>query len=102
MVALILMIPAILAVLFWAADPFMIGYSRVLHVDALAGTFLTLSLLAACLHWHHDARRRWLVLSGVCAGLARTTGWDPLLVRLGAVLLVWESVRPRPAGTKRG
>ena len=24
-------------------------------------------------------------LLGVCAGLARSTGWDPLLVRLGAV-----------------
>ena len=24
---------------------------------------------------------------GVCSGLARTTGWDPLAVRLGAVLL---------------
>jgi len=23
---------------------------------------------------------------GVCAGLARTTGWDPLAIRLGAVL----------------
>ena len=23
---------------------------------------------------------------GVCAGLARTTGWDPTLVRIGAVL----------------
>jgi phage shock protein C len=23
---------------------------------------------------------------GVCAGLARSTGWDPLLVRIGAVL----------------
>ena len=22
---------------------------------------------------------------GVCAGLARTTGWDPMLVRIGAV-----------------
>jgi phage shock protein C len=26
-------------------------------------------------------------LLGVCAGLARSTGWDPLLVRLGAVAL---------------
>jgi phage shock protein C len=26
-------------------------------------------------------------LFGVCAGLARTTGWDPLLIRLGAVAL---------------
>ena len=25
-------------------------------------------------------------LLGVCAGLARTTGWDPTLVRVGAVL----------------
>jgi len=25
-------------------------------------------------------------LLGVCAGLARTTGWDPLLVRVGAML----------------
>ena len=25
-------------------------------------------------------------LLGVCAGLARTTGWDPLVIRLGAVL----------------
>jgi 4-amino-4-deoxy-L-arabinose transferase-like glycosyltransferase len=60
----------LLAALLWAADPFVIGYSRMLHVDALAGTFATLSLLAACLYWHHDPRRRWLVLSGVSAGLA--------------------------------
>jgi len=26
-------------------------------------------------------------LLGVCAGLARTTGWDPTAIRLGAVLL---------------
>ena len=25
-------------------------------------------------------------LLGVCAGLARTTGWDPTIVRVGAVL----------------
>lgn len=26
-------------------------------------------------------------LLGVCAGLARTTGWDPTLVRIGTVVL---------------
>jgi 4-amino-4-deoxy-L-arabinose transferase-like glycosyltransferase len=62
--------PAFLAALLWAADPFVIGYSRMLHVDGLAGTFATLSLLAACLYWHHDPRRRWLILSGVTGGLA--------------------------------
>ncbi|HMQ33899.1 MAG TPA: hypothetical protein PKD53_24420 [Chloroflexaceae bacterium] len=39
---------ALLAAALWALDPFFIGYSRLLHVDALAGTFATLSLLAAC------------------------------------------------------
>jgi Dolichyl-phosphate-mannose-protein mannosyltransferase len=61
---------AILAALLWAADPFMIGYSRVLHVDALASTFGTLSLLFACAYWHHTPRRWLLVGSGTCAALA--------------------------------
>ena len=26
------------------------------------------------------------MMLGVCAGLARTTGWDPTMVRVGAVL----------------
>jgi hypothetical protein len=61
---------AFLAALLWALDPFVIGYSRLLHVDALAGTFSTLSLLAACVYWHHTPRWRWLALSAICAGLA--------------------------------
>jgi hypothetical protein len=61
---------AICAALFWAADPFVIGYSRVLHVDALAGTFLTLSILAACVYWHHTPRASLLALSGCMGGLA--------------------------------
>jgi hypothetical protein len=61
---------AALAALLWAADPFVIGYSRILHVDALAATFATLSLLAACCYWYYAPRIWFLVLSGVCAGLA--------------------------------
>jgi hypothetical protein len=61
---------AMLAALLWAADPFAIDYSRLLHVDMLAGTFLTLSILAACVAWNHAGGRRWLIVSGVCAGLA--------------------------------
>ena len=30
--------------------------------------------------------RRNAKMLGVCAGLARSTGWDPLLIRIGAVL----------------
>ncbi|MFL5805126.1 MAG: glycosyltransferase family 39 protein [Roseiflexaceae bacterium] len=91
-------VPAALAALFWAADPFIIGYSRMLHVDALAGTFLTLSLLAACLYWHHDARQRWLVLSGVCAGLAILSK-SPALALLPVVGLVALAAAFRPPTT---
>ena len=61
---------ALLAALLWAADPFVIAYSRVLHVDGLLATFAMLSVLAACLHWHHGGRTGTLALSGICAGLA--------------------------------
>ncbi len=52
-----LLLPAAMAFLaawLWATDPFIIAFSRVLHVDALAGTFATLSLLAAAV----SAKRR--------------------------------------------
>jgi 4-amino-4-deoxy-L-arabinose transferase-like glycosyltransferase len=61
---------ALLAAVLWAADPFVIGYSRLLHVDGLQTTFATLSLLAACVYWHHTPRPGFLVLSAVCAALA--------------------------------
>ena len=76
--------PAALAAVLWATDPFMIGYSRMLHVDGLSATFATLSLLAACAYWNHGRQRRLLVVSGVCAGLAILSK-SPALVLLPAV-----------------
>ncbi len=61
---------AILAGILWAVDPFVIGYSRMLHVDALLATFATLSLLAACVYWHHGRQFWALALSAACAALA--------------------------------
>jgi hypothetical protein len=78
---------ALLAALLWAADPFVIGYSRLLHTDALAGSFMTLSILAACVYFNHERRRRWLLLSGVAAGLAFLSK-SPALILLPAVGLV--------------
>ena len=60
---------AVLAGLLWATDPFVIAYSRVLHVDGPAMTFMTISLLAACCYWTHNGGRPLLVLSAICAGL---------------------------------
>jgi hypothetical protein len=78
---------ALLAALLWAADPFVIGYSRLLHTDALAGSFMTLSILSACVYFNHDRRRRWLALSGIAAGLAFLSK-SPALVLAPAVGLV--------------
>ncbi len=61
---------AVLAALLWATDPFIVGYSRLLHVDALMGTCATLSLLAACCFWGPSRQWGWLAGSGICAGLA--------------------------------
>jgi 4-amino-4-deoxy-L-arabinose transferase-like glycosyltransferase len=67
------MFPAVVALLaawLWATDPFVIAFSQILHVDALAGTFATMSLLAACCYWHHAEQFGWLLLSAASAGLA--------------------------------
>ncbi len=100
---------ALLAALLWAADPFVIAFSRVLHVDGLATTFATLSILAACYVWYfphaHPQSRHgqghrygWLLLSGACAGLAILSKSSALVVP-GAVaaLAFWGTLRhPHP------
>jgi hypothetical protein len=73
---------ALLAALLWATDPFTLAFERVLHVDALSGTFATLSLLAACAAWNHPPREQrtpWLLLalsggSGALAVLSKSPG----------------------------
>ena len=88
---------ALCAALLWAADPFVIGYSRVLHVDALAGTWLTISVLAACAYWLHAPRTWLLVLSGCSAGLALLSK-SPAAVVLPLVAAIALTSRPlRPA-----
>ncbi len=74
---------ATLAAFLWATDPFVIAFNRILHVDALTGSFATVSLLAACSIWNvpptQTAQQRnqvlshpwlWLIVSGSSAALA--------------------------------
>ncbi len=60
------------AVLLLALDPFLIGYSRVVHVDALLGGFLTLAVLATIVYVR-SLQRGWLIASAALAGLALLT-----------------------------
>ncbi|MCL4300504.1 MAG: glycosyltransferase family 39 protein [Anaerolineae bacterium] len=61
---------AIVGAILIALNPFHIAYSRVIHHDALSTTFMTLSVLGAFVYWGQKAGRRWLLFSGICAGLA--------------------------------
>jgi 4-amino-4-deoxy-L-arabinose transferase-like glycosyltransferase len=72
---------ATLAAFLWASDPFVIGYSKLLHVDALAGSFATVSLLAAILALQRPDGLRFVALSAISAALA-------ILSKSPALLLV--------------
>ncbi len=53
-----------------ALDPFYLAHSRLLHHDALATTFMILSLLSLMAHLEGKRSRGCLLLSGLMAGLA--------------------------------
>lgn len=63
---------ALIATLFMALDPLYLSYSKVLHLDALLGTFMFTSALFLLSYLQ---RTKWLdlVLSGAFAGLAFLT-----------------------------
>ena len=64
---------ALVGAVFLALDPFLVGLSAVLHVDALAASFMTLSLLALLIGVVEAGPFRWVALSGALAGLAVLT-----------------------------
>jgi 4-amino-4-deoxy-L-arabinose transferase-like glycosyltransferase len=61
---------AFLSTTLVALDPFYLAYSRLLHHDALATTFMILSLLSLMVHLERGRARGYLLLSGLMAGLA--------------------------------
>ncbi len=77
--------PAFIGVALLALDPFALGYSRLLHIAAPLALLMTLTGLTFVL-WLSDARRRWLILTGLFTGLALLTKSTALL--LGPMLAV--------------
>jgi 4-amino-4-deoxy-L-arabinose transferase-like glycosyltransferase len=91
---------ALLAALFWAADPFLVAHSQVLHLDALLASFMTIALLAALTAFVEDRgqgtgnrgqrRNLYLALSAAAAGLAFLTKSPALLLLplVGLIVLI--------------
>lgn len=65
--------PALAGFLLIAFDPFLVGLSRLLHLDGLVSALMLLSVLAF-LTYFYRGRKKWdLFLSAVAAGLAWLT-----------------------------
>ena len=84
-----------LAVLLLALDPFVVGLSGILHVDALMATFATVALLTLLLIID-GTQRGWLTaVSGVMAALAILSKTPALLlvpiIGLVFVVTIWQA-----------
>ncbi|MBK6767754.1 MAG: glycosyltransferase family 39 protein [Ardenticatenales bacterium] len=79
---------ALVAGLIVALDPFYVAHSRVLHLDGVTTTLMTLSLLWLLLWLHRGRRKRDLLLSGVMAGLAAVNKSPALFMAPVAGLLI--------------
>lgn len=85
---------AAIAALLVALSPFQAAQSRVLHTDALITAFMVISILSILGYWLQGWRWYWLIISGICAGLALLTkpvSWVliPNLIVLGLFSLFY-------------
>ncbi len=78
---------ALLAGTFILLDPFFLAHSRVLHVDALAAGFLFLYLLSLAVALR-ERKRRFMVLSGIFAGLAMLSKSPAMIAMPFTALLI--------------
>lgn len=68
------------AALMVALDPFFLSQSRVVHLDAILTSFVTLSALALAVYLVHPDRKRYLALSAAMGGLALATKSPALML----------------------
>lgn len=96
---------AALAALLIALDPWLIGYARVVHVDALLASLLFTAALSLMLYVSCGYDRRWLLVSAVLSGFALLTKapavfivpffWLAVASRERRALLDWSHFRDR-------
>jgi 4-amino-4-deoxy-L-arabinose transferase-like glycosyltransferase len=89
---------ALLAAILMALDPFHVALSRVLHLDALTASFMTISVLSLLLYLRRKSSRAHLALSAVAAALAALNKAPALFLVpfVTLILLVAELRRGKP------
>jgi len=88
--------PAVLGGLLLAADPFLIAHGRVLHLDGVTTTLMTLALLSLLTWLHRGRRGRYLLLAGALAGLGAVNKSPALFMApMAGLLLLVDAVRGR-------
>lgn len=94
--------PALTGGLVMLLDPYLLGTSRLLHVDALLPPLMAVSVLAGLVYWLGERQTRYLALSGVSAGLALLTKAPAACLPLYAALVVVAACLARrpPSGTR--
>lgn len=99
---------ALIMALLWATSPYLIAHARVLHLDALLTTCVTLSILLLLIATNDEGTPtkgsvptgkliQWPILaaSGACAGLALLTkGPALILLPIAGLLLFWRIPTP--------
>ncbi len=99
------LLPALIGFLLIAFEPFLLGLTRMLHVDGLSSAFMLLAVLAFlryCAGANANLRHgtRYLVISGVAAGLAWLSKSPALFLAPFMALVVlaalWQRWRPAP------
>lgn len=77
-----------LGALLLILDPYVVGMTRLLHVDALLAPLMLVSTLAGLVYWLRGRQWPYLAVSGVAAGLALLTK-APASILLPFFGLVW-------------
>jgi 4-amino-4-deoxy-L-arabinose transferase-like glycosyltransferase len=96
---------ALLSALLLALDPFVLGYSRLMHIAVPLALLMLLTVMAWML-WLSEGKKRWVLLAGIFGGLALLTKSTALLLfpmTLGLALLHWlieERARGRSGSTQ--
>ncbi len=79
---------AFVALLLASADLLGIAQSRIATLDIFVATWTALCVLFALKYVQRDDAARWLVLSGLCGGLAVATKWSGALALVAALVVV--------------